>query len=94
MRYKPLCDRCKMDHRCNHKCIKKDSDYTNRYYICPQFIYDDDMPLTNAELLSSYLKSQDKIDHTAMKLWQLVREECDNVEDLVTLLRASEKIEN
>lgn len=54
-----MCDVCKLDkiHICDYKCIKGRSDFMLRYFTCPNFIYDNGQPITNAEWISTLLKT-------------------------------------
>lgn len=58
-RISDMCDVCKLDknNSCNYDCIKRHSDFAFRFHVCPNFIYDDNKPITNADLLSTYLKT-------------------------------------
>lgn len=64
-----MCDVCKLDKAgiCNYECIKRRSDFMFRFFTCPNFIYDNGKPMTNAELLSTDLKVD--LDGAAMQLW-------------------------
>ena len=64
-----MCDFCKLDKLgiCNYECIKRRSDCMFRFFICPNFIYNDKTPMTNAELLSTDLKTD--LDGAATQLW-------------------------
>lgn len=54
-----MCDICKLDKEkiCDYNCIKRREDCIYRFHTCPKFIYDNNKPITNAELLSTYLKT-------------------------------------
>lgn len=67
-----MCDICKLDKakQCDYNCIKKREDRIFRFHTCPKFIYDDGQPITNAEMLSTFLK--DNPDFAANLIWDKV----------------------
>ena len=54
-----ICEVCKLDKAklCDYKCIKKREDFAFRFFTCTCFIYDDGTPITNAEWISTLLKT-------------------------------------
>lgn len=64
-----MCDVCKLDKAriCNYDCIKQRSDFMFRFFTCPKFIYNDGQPISNAEYMSTLLKSD--MDSAASELW-------------------------
>ena len=64
-----MCDVCKLDKAniCDYECIKRREDFMFRFFIYPNFIYDDRKPITNAELLSTDLKTD--LEGAATQLW-------------------------
>lgn len=64
-----MCEICKLDKAgiCNYECIKTRSDRIYRFHTCPNYIYDDGNPITNAELLSTDLKTDSEM--AAVQLW-------------------------
>lgn len=89
-----MCEVCKLDREklCNYDCIKRREDFAFRFFTCLNFIYDDNKPITNAELLSTYLKSDINLAATII---------CDDiaknndvlwVEDVVNWLKKETKL--
>lgn len=64
-----MCDVCKLDtaNICDYECVKRREDFMFRFFTCPNFIYDDRNPITNAELLSTDLKTD--LETAATQLW-------------------------
>lgn len=64
-----MCEVCKLDkqHICNYDCIKRRSDFMFRFFTCPRFIYDNGEQITNAEWISTLLKSD--VCSAADELW-------------------------
>ena len=66
-----MCEVCKLDKAklCNYDCIKKREDCIFRFFTCTNFIYNDGKPMTNAEWISTLLKTD--INAAWMKLGQI-----------------------
>lgn len=88
-----MCDICKLDKEkiCDYTCIKRREDFIYRFHTCPKFIYDDNTPITNAELLSIYLKTD--IDLAATIICSDIAKNNDAllVEDVVNWLNKEVK---
>lgn len=70
-----MCDICKLDKykQCDYNCIKRREDRIFRFHTCPKFIYDDEQPIKNGELLSTYLKYDiDAAYNTICYLYELI----------------------
>ena len=82
-----MCDICKLDKEklCDYNCIKRREDFMFRFHTCPKFIYDDKKPITNAEMLSTFLK--DDIEKSACAIRRMYKE-FPEIEDLVDWLES------
>ena len=89
-----MCDVCKLDtaNICNYECIKRREDFAFRFFTCANFIYDDGKPITNAELLSTNLKTD--LETTAIQLWYMLAMDYgfDTKEEFIEWLKAEAKI--
>lgn len=88
-----MCEVCKLDKakQCNYECIKQRSDFMFRFFICPCFIYDDGSPITNAERISTLLKTDS--DSAADEIWNLtmLNDGCVEYHDFRNWLREESK---
>lgn len=80
-----MCDVCKLDKEklCNYNCIKEREDRIFRFHTCPNFIYDDKNPITNAEMFSTKLKDGNEMDSCVRRIYN----EFSSAEDLIEWLR-------
>lgn len=64
-----MCEVCKLDEtkKCDYTCVKQRSDFMFRFFTCPNFIYNDGNPITNAERISTLLKIDS--DSAADEIW-------------------------
>lgn len=89
-----MCDICKLDREklCDYSCIKRHEDSICKFHTCPKFIYDDKTPITNAEMLSTYLKTD--VDLVATIICDDISKNNDVlwVEDVVKWLKEDTKI--
>lgn len=85
-----MCDFCKMDNTCDYECVvQKHSGYQygfmNHLYVCPNFIYDDGNPITNAEMLSNNIKND--VDSASIKLSRLIMD-FETFDDMLKWLKS------
>lgn len=88
-----MCDVCKLDkaQKCNYQCIKKREDCLLMFFTCPNFIYDDGTPITNAERISTLLKTE--CDSAADEIWYetILNDGCLNSHDFRLWLEEESK---
>lgn len=91
-----MCEVCKLDKQriCNYDCIKRRSDFMFRFFTCPKFIYDDGHSITNAEWMSTLLKSDIKL--SAKELWfqTVLNEGHTDLNDFIEWLQSDADINN
>ncbi len=65
-----------------------------RFFTCPQFIYDNGKPITNAEWISTLLKSD--LDVAASELWNqaVLNKGCVELSDFKEWLKLNAEINN
>lgn len=77
-RIEEMCDFCKFDKICNYNCIKLKNGYRRNLFVCPNFIYDNGKTITNAEYISTLLKTD--IDDAAYRLWAKTVSDSGNID--------------
>ncbi len=91
-----MCDFCKFDKTCDYESVvQKHSGYqygfANHLYVCPNFIYDDGNPITNAEMLSTNIKNN--VHSAAIELWNNFMVNFKSYEDFLKWLKSEVVIE-
>ena len=84
-----MCEVCKLDKAqiCDYTCVKQRFDFMFRLFTCPNFIYDDGNPITNAERISTLLKTN--LDSASDEIWNetVLNDDCIDYHDFRKWLR-------
>lgn len=65
-----ICGYCKLDNCCDYSYVRCMTDCLMETKICPMFIYDNGEPISNAERISSMLRTGGlKLESAADEMW-------------------------
>ena len=79
-----MCNICKLDKAgiCNYECIKN----RFRLLVCPNFIYNNGKSMTNAELLSTDIKTDTDLGATNLWYKLVIDDSFDTLEQFIEWL--------